>query len=75
MKKFIEWVTKVFVNPWYIGAVAAAFISIISFFQIDSARADKNNLNGFWLVVGIVFIVGAAVLLYKANDTSAGRGG
>lgn len=47
-----------------------AFISVISFFQIDSAWADKNHFNGLlgWLGVGIVFGLVAAYCLYKVNS-------
>lgn len=75
MKKVWAWLTKTFSNPWFILSVLAAFIGMISYFQINSYKADKNGLNGFWLITGIVFTLGAIYLMYKAYKTSSGRGG
>jgi len=71
----IKFFTKVFGNPWFGACVISAFISVISFFQINSYAADKNGLNGFWLVIGIAFGVAALFFLYKTSKTSTGRGG
>lgn len=71
MKKKSFW-EKFWLNPWYGFMVIAAFISIISFFQINSAWADKHSFNGKWLVIGIVFALVAIGCLYKANKTSGG---
>jgi hypothetical protein len=64
-------------NPWWYGTVACAFIGIISFFQINSYWADKNNFNGIfgWLGVGILFILAAVFCLYKVQKTSTGKPG
>ena len=75
MKKIIAWVTKTFSNPWYIASVVAAFIGMISYFNINSYKADKNGLNGFWLVMGIVFTLVSIGLIIKAYKSSAGKGG
>lgn len=54
----------------YLGVmVIAAFASIISGVQIDSAHADANNLNTLWLVLTIVFGVTALGSLYLATKT------
>lgn len=76
MEKESKW-NKFWLNPWFGFMVVAAFISIISFFQIKSYWADKNNFNGLfgWTGIGIVFGLAAAYCLYKANKTSTGRGG
>lgn len=44
-------------NPWTRFKVAAvlAFASVISFFQVNSAYADKHHINWFWIMIGIVF--------------------
>lgn len=72
-----NWWTKYWQNPWYGFMVIAAFASIISFFQINSYWADKNNFNGLfgWLGIGIVSGLAAVFFLWKANKTSSGRGG
>ncbi len=63
---------KFWLNKWFGFMVIAAFVSIISFFQINSAWADEHNFNGKWLVIGIVFALVAIFSLYKANKTSGG---
>lgn len=68
---------KFWLNPWFGAMVVLAFGSIISFFQINSYAADKNNMNGLfgWLGIGIVLGIAACYCLYKANKTSTGTGG
>jgi len=61
---------KFWLNPWFGFMVIAAFVSVISFFQINSAWADEHNFNGKWLVIGIVFALAAVGCLYKAKTTS-----
>jgi putative effector of murein hydrolase len=73
--KFVNWVNKVFLNPWYIVSVVTAFIAMISYFQIGSYRADKNGLNWFWTLNGIVFTVVAIYFMYKALKNSGGNTG
>ena len=67
--------TRIFGNPWFGGLVLFAFGSVISFFQINSYKADKHHLNTFWLIAGIVLGVLAIGCLYKTNKTSTGTGG
>lgn len=40
----------------------AAFLAVISFFQINSAFADKHHINGLFIVLGIAFAIIAAAL-------------
>lgn len=70
------WV-RIWGNPWWGWCVITAFISVISFFQINSYWADKHNFNGIfgWLGIGILFGVLAVFFLIKAKATSTGRGG
>lgn len=51
-----------------------AFISIISFFQINSYWADHHHFNGVfgWLGIGIVFAIGAVVTLIVIAGRSGG---
>lgn len=70
-----NWIIRVFKNPWYIAMAVAAFISVVSFFQINSAWADANNFNTWWTVIGVVFGVATIFFGYKANKTSTGMGG
>lgn len=57
--------------------VITAFISVISFFQLNSYWADKHHFNGIfgWLGIGIVFGIAAAYCLYKVKTTTTGTGG
>jgi uncharacterized membrane protein YdjX (TVP38/TMEM64 family) len=73
--KFVNWVNKIFLNPWYIASAVTAFASVIFFFQIGSYGADKNNTNGLFTILGIVFGVGAIALFGKAWKTSGGNTG
>lgn len=49
-------------TKWFIMA-GFAFASVISFFQINSALADRKKLNTMWKVLGVVFGIVAIVLL------------
>lgn len=64
-------------NPWMGWLVVSAFISVVSFFQINSAWADAHHFNGLfgWLGIGIVFGLAAVYCLYKVVTTSTGKGG
>lgn len=53
-----------------------AFLSVISFFQINSAWADKHHFNGLfgWLGLGIVFGLIAIYGLYNvAKNAGTGK--
>jgi len=55
---------------WYLGAIVAlAFLSFISGAQIDSARADANNLNTLYWILCPLFAVAAFVFIYLASKT------
>lgn len=56
------------VRTWFIIMVATAFISVIGFFQINSAWADANNFNTGWLLIGIIFGLAACFCLYKVSS-------
>ena len=74
MSKEKNIMARIFQNPWFGGTVIFAFAGIGCLFTIKSYFADKHNLNGFFLVVGIVLGLAAAFCLYKANATSTGVG-
>lgn len=38
----------------WVVLVIAAFASVISFFQVNSAWADAHNFNTGWIVIGVV---------------------
>ncbi len=67
--------TKYWINPYYGFMVVAAFASIISFFQVNSAFADKHHINWLWIVLGVVFALVFVYFGWKANKTSSGQGG
>jgi len=48
-------------NYYWAGFVIFAFASVISFFQINSYKADLNNLNLMWIGLGVLF---AAISIY-----------
>lgn len=66
---------KIFLNPWYGGAVICAFIAMGSIFTVDSYVADKYNLNWLFVLIGVVFGVLAIFFMAKAFSTSTGEGG
>lgn len=45
--------------------VVAAFIAVISFFQINSYWADTHHFNTGWKVIGGIFSLIAVFGLYK----------
>lgn len=53
-------------TKWWIITVVAAFASVISFFQVNSYKADLLGLNTLWLVAGIVIGLFAVYSLVKA---------
>lgn len=57
--------------------VILAFASVISFFQINSYAADKNNMNGLigYLGLGILFGLGAIFCLTKVAKFGGGGSG
>jgi len=57
-------------KKYWTGLVIAAFISIISFFQIGSYWADTHNFNGGWTIIGIAFGLAALFCLYKVRQNS-----
>lgn len=63
-------------KSWFGLMVVFAFASVISFFQIDSAWADANKLNGVFgfLGLGILFGLVAIFCLSKVAGNS-GTGG
>lgn len=64
-------------NTNFIACVIFAFLSVISFFQINSYWADKNHFNGLlgWTGLGIVFALAAIYWLYRTIKSSTGTGG
>lgn len=74
MSKFSEWFYSR-QNGWFTLTVIAAFIGMVSFFQINSYFADKHKVNGLFTVMGIVFTLAAIFCIWKANKTSTGTGG
>jgi len=55
------------VAKWYTVLVIAAFASVISFFNINSAFADAHKVNGLFKIAGIIFGLVAAYSYYMAN--------
>ncbi len=53
-------------KKWWAITVVAAFASVISFFQVNSYKADLLRLNTLWLVAGIVIGLFAVYALVKA---------
>ena len=53
-------------------AGAFGFASFISFFQINSAFADKHHINGVWVVAGIVCGLASLYSMWQAFQNSGG---
>lgn len=49
----------------FVLMVIAAFASVISFFQINSAAADKHSLNGPLIAIGIASAAAAVYFLIQ----------
>jgi FtsH-binding integral membrane protein len=57
-------------KKWYLGAmVILAFVAFICGVQIDSAKADANNLNQLYLWVTIGCGAASLLFLYLAAKT------
>ena len=52
-------------RKWFVVMTIFAFASVISFFQINSAFADKHNANTAFLIGGIVLGLVAVYSLIK----------
>ena len=57
------------VQNWFIIMSVLAFMSFISFLQIDSAYADEHNMNATFMNVGIISAVLAAASLFMAYQS------
>lgn len=73
--KFINWIVKVFLNPWYIAFALCSLIGLFFLFSIDACYFGTCNLNWLFIPAGTIFIVAAIYFLIKANETSTGKGG
>lgn len=64
-------------NTNFVACAIFTMLSVISFFQINSYWADKNNFNGIfgWLGIGIVLAIVAIYWLYRTIKSSTGTGG
>ncbi len=58
---------------WKLAGVFG-FASFISFFQINSAAADKHHLNTVWIIAGIALGLAAVFSMYQAFQNSGGSG-
>ena len=64
-------------KTWFALMASFAFLSVGSFFQINSFWADKNHFNGVfgWLGIGIVSGLIAIYCLYKVTKNTNTGGG
>ena len=64
-------------KTWFALMASFAFLSVGSFFQINSWWADKNHFNGVfgWLGIGIVSGLIAIYCLYKVTQNTSDGGG
>lgn len=60
-------------KTWFIIMTILAFGSVISFFQINSAWADRDNLNGLFTAAGVVLGVLAVLVLIAKVSKSSGN--
>lgn len=54
-------------QDWITATVIAAFAGVICFFNVNSAWADDNNLNGVLQVAGIVLSGIAGYCAWKSS--------
>lgn len=61
-------------KKYFIATAVFAFISAISFFQINSYWSDRHHFNGLfgWLGIGIVAGIVAVWFLYQVSRNSNG---
>ena len=64
-------------KTWFALMASFAFLSVGSFFQINSYWSDKNHFNGVfgWLGIGIVSGLIAIYCLYKVTKNTNTGGG
>lgn len=62
-------------KTWFAIMTVFAFLSFISFIQIDSYAADVFNLNAMWIIFGIVSAGLAIVSLVNVIKNSGGNTG
>jgi len=64
-------------KQWFALTSVFAFLSVGSFFQINSYWSDKNHFNGVfgWLGIGIVSGLIAIYCLYKVTQNTNTGGG
>jgi putative Ca2+/H+ antiporter (TMEM165/GDT1 family) len=55
------------VKKWFAVMTITAFIGVISFFHVNSYIADKNKINGLFIVAGVVFSLVAIYSFWQAN--------
>lgn len=62
-------------KKWFAVMVVCAFISVISFFQINSYWADQHKFNGIfgWLGIGILFAIPAVFALSKVAKAGSSK--
>lgn len=60
-------------HKWMILMAIFAFISVISFFQVNSAWADAHNFNTGWKLIGTA--AGIAAIFCLIKTAKAGGGG
>ena len=65
---------KLSTKALFLIMTGCAFVSVISFFQIDSYWADKHHFNGIfgWLGLGILFGAIAILTLIKILGRQGG---
>ncbi len=61
-------------NKYFAGGAVCAFLSVISFFTINSYFADKHHVNGLFWIAGFLFAAGAIYFYWKLTQTTGGGG-
>jgi uncharacterized membrane protein YuzA (DUF378 family) len=59
---------------WILSAVLG-FASVISIFQVSTAKADEHKLNTVWIISGIICGLAALYCMWTAFQNSADGGG
>jgi hypothetical protein len=61
-------------TQWFAFMTVFAFASVISFFQINSYWADKNDFNGIFGWLGIGIVTGLLAIFGLSKVAKAGSG-
>jgi hypothetical protein len=57
-------------KKWFIVMAILAILSVISFFQVNSAWADEHNFNTGWKIIGGILGIGTLLSFRQVLKSS-----